>query len=195
MKKLMLLVGMLLFVSNLASAQLDPDYNGLSVFFDAQTPVRCQMVPTGLKTVYLVATNLSQVAGLSGWEGRVYCDNPAWMFLSATVHGNGPINILTPPDFMVGLYSPMESRPFMLLVSLQFFVQNLAPTPFRVGQCSSPSTPGAPCYADGVDPGILVRFVSPAADWSLPVAWANSPDCNIVQIQDETWGGVKGMFK
>lgn len=194
MKKLLVLAGLTLLMASNAMAQLDPDPNGLGVFFSNTLPNRCESAMPGMKSMYLVATNISQT-GIAGWECKVYCSNPMWMFLNVVYGGLGPINILTPPDFQVGLGVPMETTPFMVLATLNYFVQDMNAAYFRIGACSIPSTADAvPVYADAADVGNLIAFVSPQADWTLPVAMANVV-CSITDVQENTWGGVKGLFK
>lgn len=197
MKKLLSVVGLIILVASVAQAQIDPDHNGLGVYFDQQGLIRCQNgVTPGMKSVYLIATNISQPGGIGGWECKVNNSNAMWMFLSATLAGVGPINLFTAPVFQVGLGVPMSPAPIMVLTTIQYFVQDMNPANFTISAIQYPSVPGVPAvYADGADVGNLVPFVSPQANWLLPVASANNPNCNIVGADPQTWGAVKGMFK
>ncbi len=199
MKKLLALLGLALLVSSSAMAQVDPDPNGLGIYFDMAGTVRCESgIAPALKSVYLVATNITQPT-LGGWEGHVYCDNAGWMFLSAVLAGTGPINLFTAPDFQVGLGVPMDAAPSMLLATVNYFPQNLDPAPFRLGPCQAPSLPDnpVPLYADGINVGILVPFQAPQGSFDLPVAYGNPAGgtCDIVAVEDDTWGGVKSLYR
>ena len=200
MKKVLALVGLTLLMAVPASAQVDPDLNGLGIYFDLNTfEQRCS--PTGpapmtMLYVYLVASNIRPDLTMGGWECSVYHDVPGLSYLSTTVHGQGPINIMTPPDFMVGLGMWMDWAPYHHLATLQYFVMSNVPATWRVGPLRGTfqSIPGEACYADGIDPGILVPFQPPQGSWDLPAAKLYQV-CDIVAVEDETWGGVKGMFK
>ena len=195
MKKVLALVALTLLMASSVTAQVDPDAEGFGVFFDLDYTSRCTTLSaTGLLNAYVVASNISRPT-LGGWEGKVSIDNPNFMFMSATLAGSGPINMLTAPEFMVGLGVPMEAAPNLRLVTIVYYVMALQPANLFVGPCTSfQSIAGEACYADGADPGILVPFQAPAGSWLLPAAKVNQV-CDIVAIEDETWGGVKGMFK
>ncbi len=197
MKKLLFLTGLLLLVSGVAMAQVDPDPNGLGLYYDMGGTVRCQDgIAPGMKSLYLIATDITQPT-LGGWECSISCDSPMWMFLSAVLAGTGPINLFTAPDFQVGLGIPMNNAPSLLLATINYFVQDMNPAALYIGPCSHPSTPldPTPLYADGANVGILVPFQAVQGNWDLPVAFGNAGTCDIIAVENDTWGGVKGLYR
>lgn len=194
MKKLLVL-GLLLLMASTAMAQIDPDPNGIGVFFDQAGTIRCGQATGGMLSVYVIASNISCPGGIGGWEANVTMNAPGLMYLSAVLAGTGPINLYTAPEFQVGLGVPMGYAPNMLLATVNYFVMAGTPGTFFVGPIVHPqSIPGAACYADGADVGHLVPFQPPQGLWTLPAALLNTP-CGLVGADPATWGGVKGMFK
>lgn len=197
----LLVLGLTLLMAGSAMAQVDPDPDGIGLFFDGAYTNRCGSAASGMLPLYLVASNLSNGAnGLAGWEAQVSFDGAGVMFLNALLAGQGPINLYTAPEFQVGLGLPMEAAPNLLLATINYFV--MAPTPayFRIHPIAhAQSIPGECIYADGIDVGDLRPFqhpqgVGPQGAWTLPAAILNAP-CDVVAVEDDTWGGVKGMFK
>lgn len=192
--KRLLVLGLTLLMASNAMAQVDPDPNGIGLFFDTGYTNRCGTVAGGMAAVYLVASNIS-MTGLAGWEVQVRAEGAGAMFLNATLAGQGPINLWVAPEFQVGLGVPMVAQPNLLLATLNYFVMAPSPVILKVGPTDHvQSIPGEACYADMVDVGILVKFQPPQGSWTLPAAILNGA-CDIVDAQEETWGGVKGMFR
>lgn len=190
-----LVLGLVLLMASTAFAQVDPDPNGIGLYFDGAYMTRCGSAASGMLPLYLVASNLSTPGGLGGWEAMVTMNAPGLMFLSAVLAGQGPINLYTAPEFQVGLGVPMEFAPNLLLATINYFVMAGTPGTFYIGPIVHPqSIAGECCFADGADVGNLVPFQAPQGLWTLPAALLNTP-CDLVPVQDNTWGGVKGMFK
>lgn len=110
-------------------------------------------------TVYVCVDNGSRLAGISGWELTIshsYNVVPhGW-----DIQGTNPLNIGSPPDFMVGLQYPLPYADPNCILIFDFFVTDTNPAWFSVDPCPWPSIPDHPVYADGADPGIVV-----ALDW------------------------------
>lgn len=195
MKKLLVL-GLTLLMASTAMAQVDPDPNGIGLFFDMGTyTTRCGSAASGMLPLFLVASNIETPGGLGGWEAQVRLNGAGLMFLSAVLAGQGPINLYTAPEFQVGLGVPMDFAPNLLLATINYFVMAATPATFYIEPIAhAQSIAGECCFADGADVGNLVAFQAPQGLWSLPAALLNQ-DCGLVAAEDETWGGVKGMFK
>lgn len=194
MKKLLVL-GLVLLMASTALAQVDPDPNGLGLFSDMGYMVRCSSAAgSTMLPLYLVASNIS-ASGLAGWECQVRMTGSGAMFLSAVMAGQGPINLYTAPEFQVGLGVPMDFAPNLLLATITYFVLAPVPTTFAIGPIDHPQSIAGECvYADAADVGHLIPFQPPQGSWDLPAFVLNGV-CDIVPVQEDTWGGVKGMFK
>jgi len=191
-----------------AAAQLPPPGQNLLGIYsnDFDGPTWANVPGTGMITIYLICSGItSPSGGVSGWEAEVFTEGTGAMLLSAVVQGQNPLNIMTPPAFMVGLQAPMRDSnigiPFAFsLAEMTYFVSSTAETFLRVDrptQFSSfndhPDGPG-PGYADADDPGILIRFQPSSGDLSQPVFGFNTGGLGI-RVEDETWGGIKGLFR
>ncbi len=80
MKKLNVLLSIfvLLLAAN-AFAQLDPDLDGIGIYFDAEATLTCAYtsVPFESVTAYLCITNPTDATGVSGWEATIVSAGPA----------------------------------------------------------------------------------------------------------------------
>lgn len=152
-------------------------------------------------TVYIVYSGLSQ-SGIAGWEVEVYQEGAGVMLLSATLLGQGPINLFNAPVFQVGLGVPMtEPGPngTFAVASLLYFYMGPAATTLSVGPMAQftswPEDPG-PGYADAVDVGILQRCTNyQGLDSGQAFGFNTGPLDPPAAAVDETWGGVKSMFR
>jgi hypothetical protein len=189
-----------------ASAQLPPPGQDLigvySNDFDGPTWANLN-VASGMATVYLICSGVS-ATGVAGWEAQVYQDGTGAMFVSSVLQGQGPLNMLVPPEFMVGLGVPITESNIGIpnaysLAELTYFISAATPVYLRVDRpvtfTSWPDDPG-PGYADPEDVGNLIRFYATSGDLATPVFGFNTgPMDPPIAVQDETWGGIKGLFR
>ncbi len=129
----------------------------------------------GIQTVSLLLLNPSAET-IAGWELGVAVDHPeAWLFLSAMIWGQGPINLFVAPEFMVGLGVPYAPDPdgVLHLADLTYFVINTTRTDFFLHPIEYASVEGQIVYADGADVGNLVQMTPISGSFDLPVARAN----------------------
>ena len=208
MKK-MLLLALAILISTSAFAHYDPAENGIGLYFDMEATEVCMTTATPFEeiTAYLLATNISEESGISGWEMEVLVDGPltaaAWELI-----GIQPLNVFAAPRFAVGLGEHGLANPIVdnvvHLATLTAYV--LAPTDqvsFGIRELegySSWSDPVSPGYAAGDDAGDLVRFqvsggVSPGGVFDLPVAQINIDPCGVVSNEDVSFGSVKALFR
>jgi len=197
MKKLLVLVAAALLISGNSLAQLDPDDNGVGVYFD---PCGCCMpcipLPEGEGFAWLVITHPSAPAGIGGWECRLEVEGPV-AILGYNLLGANPINFTVEPNFLVGLSEPLVNPftfPTLVVMEIHFLVLDVQPAiEFYLEPNWTPSIPGELAYADGVDPDILYIMRQSTGGPGEPVAVVNG-DCPVAN-EDATWGQVKTLYR
>ena len=204
MKKAILTL-MLLSLATVAFAQVDPAENGIGLYFDMDATEVCltTAAPFTPISAYLLATNITEESGISGWEMEVLIDGPlvaaAWELI-----GIQPLNVFTAPVFAVGLGEHGLANPIVNnvvhLATLTAYV--LAPTDqvsFGIKpHCSSSWNPPAPGYAAGNNAGNLVPFLVSGGGFDAlenPVAQINTDECSVVSNDDVSFGSVKALYR
>ena len=200
MKKLVVLLCLacLVFASG-AIAQIDPDEDRIGVYFDTGATIYCIDYPAGgPQPAYLCLTNPSYLGAdgeaVSGWECNL--EITEGVFILEVDISNG-VNVGTPPDFIVGLVTPLPWSPVIVLATAQIGVFTLNPINFTLHPASPSSfDPPSPGYAAGDDPGLLIPL-GYSAGGEVVCAGINDPECEstVVPTEDATWGGVKSMYK
>ncbi len=198
MKKLLALLAVALLASN-AMAQLDPDPDGIGMYFDMGGMVveHATAAPFESVTAYLLLTNGSESSGVSGWEAVVDVVGapvaPAWTLaagLDVDPSDNG---------FQVGIGvapAALPAAPAVVLASWTGFV--MAPTDYVYFTVSnvpgSQSFPDSPGYAAGDDAGNLIPMqVSSGYPYGAPCAMINGT--GVVANEDMSWSQVKDLFQ
>jgi hypothetical protein len=196
MKKLILLA--LVVFATTAFAQIDPDADGMAVYFDMEGMELCKSVEfTGgpqFVNSYLLLTNPSGAQVLA-WEARVISDiaslSPgSWVL-------NGGLNVGTDPDFIVGMGANphivtgntvlLASRSVMFfMITGEFAIFTVQGVP---GSASFPG--GTPGYQAIL--GVMTPAQSPTGSFDAPQSFANA-SCDIVANEDMTWGSVKSLY-
>lgn len=206
-KSLTLLLSLAVLLLSGASALAGfPAGNNRLGLYTATTDVEAQQVltttdPFQSVTIYLVATGVTQTAGISGWECAFTIEGTATA-LGWTVTGGGT-NFLNPPAFSVGIGEGALALPnvggVIHLATATFFVQTITtPISFFLWPIDTPSIVGFPVYADGLDATTLIPFNWP----HLPEGWGGGQEWGIFHIngpaqvssEDQTWGSVKRLF-
>jgi hypothetical protein len=202
MKKLLVLVGLASLVfAGTAMAQIDPDPDGIGLYFDMDGTSVCGEAGTGMTAnIYLAITNASRSAGISGWEAHVVLPDPlpaGHFVLAWTLFGDG-LNLFAPPDFVVGLGSPLPWTPAIVVLNIQMGVFG-APTciPMALRPANQPSHPGYMVYVNAADFTDIVNLqYSAGADYNAPCAMLNcGPDCGVVSDEASSWGSVKSLYR
>ena len=126
--------------------------------------------PPEIVTAYLVLKNPSAPGGVAGWECRLNIDGPAT--LVGTEYAGNVLNVLTPPEFMVGVSTPpLAGDDTVLLATLNLLVESSAPVVLSLLPAWVPSLPGQMVYLDAESlTEILPMF--PATGWDV-AAWIN----------------------
>ena len=198
MRRIALTVGAILVCCSGAVAQVDPDPDGIGIYFDEQGYTNCVNLEPGVYGpgfCYLLITQASEPSGVSGWECRLDIEGPLfvlWMEFFGGAFGT-PIG----PDIIVGLNYGLPWAQAIALVDITIYLTEPGQVVFTVGPTSTPTIPGYPAYAAGDDPGNVIPLY-PSAGYdefgnALPCAVING-ECP-VKKQDMTWGGVKALYR
>jgi len=178
-----------------AGAVIDPDPDMVGVYFDMNADIYCTTAPVGAPfDAYLMFTNISCPAGLYGWEANV--EITAGVYVLAWTLTGSAINASSPPDFAVGLASPLPWQPAIMVLTMTVGVFAPGAIEFMLHPANLSSfTPPLPGYAAGDDPGDLRSCgYSAGPDEGLVCAVING-DCQVVDSEDATWGSVKALYK
>ena len=198
MKKLLAFTA-ILALSTVAMAQLDPDPDGMGIYFDMDATITCVENDPGMAPVevYLLLTNPSGPT-VGAWECDIPEDVEAYI-AGIWVMANDGLNTGSGTEYQVGLGLvpfPVEGNVFLLASrSMLFLGLETDHAVFSLGGVAgSQSFPGGePGYL--VDLGILVPCQVPFGVLGGETAWVNMPgSCNIVANDDMTWGEVKSLY-
>lgn len=190
---------MLLFVALLCGnsfAQLDPDDDGIGVYFNPCACNNCVTFDTGPQTAFLVITHPTSPLGVAGWECRMWLEGPA-LLTGMDLQGQ-EINIGTAPDYVVGTVDPQVNPftyPAIVVAVISFYITDISnPVTFWIDGTRFHSLPDrVPAYLDGADIEIIKELRQSTGGKDFPVATVNG-DC-AVAVEQETWGGVKALFR
>ena len=189
------LLALLILVSG-AYAQLDPDKDGIGVYFDPCACVNCISMDVGLQRAFLVITHPTSPQGVGGWECKMWMEGPAYM-TNVDLQGQ-EINMGTPPEYIVGTVEPQINPftyPAIVVAVIDFLITTTAdPITFWIDGTRFHSLPErVPAYLDGSDNNIIKELKQATGGRDFPVPTVNG-DC-AVATETETWGGVKALFR
>ncbi len=199
--KLLLTTLVIALLATSASAILDPDPDGIGIYFDENADIVCTetMIPFEQVTAYLLATNISAASGISGWEAYIWTTGAAPVAPSWTLAGGLDVDP-TLEGFQVGIgtVAALPWAPAIVLATWSGFM--MAPTDamsfFVSGVPGSVSFPHSPGYAAGDNAGDLREFqVSSGTGLDLPAAMINSLICGVVANEDLTFSHVKSLYR
>jgi len=198
--KMIVLASSLIFVmaiGGMALAQLDPDDDGIGIYFDPCACVNCVPMEPGPQQGYIVITHpTAQRAGVGGWEARIWLTGPA-IVTNTTFQGNS-LNFLSPPEYLVGIQIPLYN-PFMypavVVATFDFqLLDDTEPVNWWIDSIYRHSLPDpVPAYLDGDDYNIIIPLQQPTGGPGIPVATING-DC-AVPSEAVTWGEVKSLYR
>ncbi|MEN8007302.1 MAG: hypothetical protein ABFS42_09830 [Candidatus Krumholzibacteriota bacterium] len=204
MRKLLALLfvaGLFTLVVPSAHAIVDPDPDGIGVYFDLNADITEIMVPAAVPFyAYAILTNptggdiwgyeFSRIFSVPpGMEGMLYMLERIW-------HGvNDGITPVEPPDLggnvMAGISPPLPVAPTVILVTWQFMLL----TPMVVDCYVGPSTgdfgtTGRLVYETATGP--VPMHVS-SGDPALKVATVNGT--GVVAVETTTFGALKALYR
>ena len=195
MKKLLVLVAAAaLLISVNSFAQIDPDDDGVGIYFDPCACGNCVTLPEGTHYAWLVITHPTSPDGVHGWECRVETEGPLFV-LDWAVQGLA-VNADTPPSFVVGLAEPMLAMwmfPTVVVMEITFLLTDVTPAHFYLEPVQFPSIPDELVYVDGGDINNLIIMRQSTGGPGEPVATING-DCPVA-LEDATWGHVKNLYR
>jgi hypothetical protein len=182
-----------------AAVPIDPDPDGVGIYFDESATVNCIAAPPLYVMIpaYVIATNLSEGSGLSGFALNLQVESP--VIPPQVLTPGCPIGIDTDGDIHCGLATPVPWAETIILARIDVLL--LFPdeaVTYTLGPTTPDYIPGFPVYTAGDDPlTILPLFPSAGRDatgaWR-PVAALNMP-CEIVGVEHHTWGALKSLYR
>jgi hypothetical protein len=196
MKKGMLLLGLGVLLASPAMAQIDPDVDGIGIYFDPCACEYCVTRDVGETFGYLLITHPSSSTGVGGWECEISWDGPV-VPLQYMLQGQA-INVETPPAFAVGLAEPL-SNPYMwpavVVCTIRMMVMDTSePINFYIDGIFFHSLPEkVPAYLDGGDYSTILELRQSTGGPDIPVATING-DC-AVDGEETSWSEIKSMFR
>ena len=197
MRKLLLALFILPAIAGMAYAQLDPDDDGIGVYFDPCACNNCISMDVGSHRAFLVITHPTSPAGVHGWEAKLWATGP--MFITGVGLQGANINVgVLPNEYIVGVVDPLINPftyPAVVIATIDFYLSATAPAAqFWIDGVMFHSLPEKqPAYLDGSDTNVIKKLQQSTGGRDFPVATING-DC-AVAVEGETWGGVKALFR
>lgn len=140
MKKLVVLLGLAMFMATSAFAVVDPDDNMLGCYWDLNADVNLVAPMPAPMNMYVILTNPTFDA-VAGFEFGITIEAAVAPYLLGVVHyGAGATDMFVPfDDYMVGLATPLVTTEATALVAIN--VGNFAGVPLDIflHGCSIPS--------------------------------------------------------
>lgn len=195
--KFRVLIGSLLlviFLADYSMGQIDPDPNGIGVYFDeGATVVSISADPASSVNAYLILTNPTEIGGIAYWEAYVDHQLPGTFSNYSSVYGE--------PRFGINYWDPMSGASFIV-----FNVVIDTPQPLeRVtiladliiwlnGEVNPVGLYVCDTFYSKVGYGGPYVLCNPSSGNSeLPVASINGPAP--VVVEKRSWGQVKALFR
>lgn len=187
------LLGLLLLAPG-AGAQIDPDHDGIGIYFDEAATQTSATAGVGENVIaYLIATRPSQAGGLAMWEAVVSASPYAMVQGGSSLGFNVATNM--PGDrvraFVVFCNAPLPPlQNHMVLATLTVTTLDAAPIDLFVGGYDY----AMPSYRLDEPLSGEDRFWHPSSgSLDRPVARING-DAPVI-VDGTTWGAVKTMFR
>jgi hypothetical protein len=201
MKKMFLFASVMIIALGIggnALAQLDPDDDGIGVYFDPSAAgSNCVFLEPGTYRSFVVITHpTAQRAGVGGWEAKIWLTGPA-IITNTTYEGNS-LNFLSPPEYLVGIQIPLYNPYMYPAVVVAYFdyvlLDDTEPVYWWIDAIFRSSLPEkVPAYLDGDDYNIIIPLQQPTGGPDIPVASING-EC-AVPADDVSWGEMKTLFR
>ncbi len=197
MKKIALVLMITAVLTGNAFAQLDPDDDGIGVYFDPCACVNCLTLDAGEHLGYLVITHPTSPMGVLGWECKMWAEGPAFI-TSVELLGNAVDVGTRENEYIVGLADPLYnpySFPAIVVAMVNVFITDTTePINFYIDGVYFPShESGQPAYLDGSDNTIIKPLQQSTGGPDFPVATING-EC-AVATESTTIDGIKALYR
>lgn len=187
-------------------AQIDPDPNGIGIYFDEGATVFCTEADLGSEiAAYLCLTRITSQTGISKWEATVEVF-PRDAILAWSMRGQA-VNASEVPEFVVELAGPLPWQSSLVVLEVTISVLAEYPLAFRVHPVENPSVTDTPfplpAYAAGDDPADF-RTLGYSWGWDPTTGTPNwcavvNPvgDCSDPPTDnaDHSWGEIKALYR
>ncbi|MHB8079480.1 MAG: hypothetical protein ACYDIE_09510 [Candidatus Krumholzibacteriia bacterium] len=199
MKRVAILLALVLLAGDTRAAS--PYVNSIGFWFDevAYANVLPSAPLFARIDAYLLATDLTEPGGLSGWEAEVRVVPAPRFFPPVYTIANNGLNVMTAPIFQVGMAEALPAAPVMKLLTVSLWNEG-NDFCLAVGPCTPSSLSGLyPVYANGYDPGLLIELIP--RGWSSPDLPPNFYFSAVFGIypwianEQDSWGGVKNLYR
>jgi len=198
MKKLVVLLLVSLMATS-ALAVMDPDDNGIGVYFDLDADVNASVQAFNVPfQAYVMITNpTNDISGLEvGYEVAVAPGFEGLVFRLGSVLPVGAVDLGTSTNILLGDYAfgiaaPLPAAPAVVLVHWTFMILSPGMTmEFYLGPSAIPSLGPVPAYEGG---GVILELQQSSGGPGAAVACVNS--CTPVAVENASFGNVKSLFR
>lgn len=182
---------------------VDPDPNGIGVFFDEGGEVLCVDTAVGNQlTAYLCLTRAADQTGFTAWEGRLEASAPN-VLVDFTLRGDAT-NAATEPEFVVSLGTPLPYQLSTVLLEMTVEASWEWAISLRVWPASSPrGIANLPAYETAGNPGVFTALQYPLGwdedtevpNWGAGINNDNCPGGPLVATEGQTWGTLKALYR
>ena len=193
MKKLLVIL-MVSFLATSAFAVVDPDADSIGIYFDTNADVNC--ADPGLYVgfpAYIIITNPSQPV-IAGYEVQWAAVGTAGQLIVQLFEfPTTTINVGDNNNILAGFDEPIAATEATIVATMTLLMLSADPTDFIMGPAEPPSgTDGLPLY-QGAEEGVFINLGPSSGSTVLPVAqlFAGCP----VAVENDTWGGVKSLYR
>jgi len=189
---------MLTAMAGVAQAQLDPDDDGIGVYFDPCACNNCITMDAGSHQAFLVITHPTSPTGIRGWEAKLWAEGP--IFITGVDLLGQTVNVGVAPEYLVGTAEPMINPfiyPAVVIAVIHFYLESTTePANFFIDGVRFHSLPEKQtAYLDADDTEIIKKLQQSTGGAAFPVAVINGNCDDVVAVEGETWGGVKALFR
>lgn len=195
MKRLLLLIALSsLAVGRTASAQIDPDPDGIGIYADQGALVNTVTASPGDPIeAYLVLTRQSGPAGMQAWEAKLVIPENVTIW-GWNIPGANWMNAGSPPEFSVAYAQvPLPPSPAQVLMTFIILVSDDAPAQFYITRTRENSAGcDLPAYIDGSN----IYVVRPLHPWpDGPTAPSFTINGTLVAAESGSWTSVKALYR